>query len=63
MARDQPLAEAFEAGNVYIVNLPELFLHVLNDRTAGDVYEEWLRAEVIIGRRPRSGKERTSACR
>ena len=63
MARDQPLAEAFEARNVYIVNLPELFLHVLNDRTAGEVYQEWLRAEVIIGRRPRREQGRTSCWR
>ena len=63
MARDQPLADAFGARNVYIVNLPELFLHVLNDRAAGEVYQEWLRAEVIIGRRPRRGKAHASRCR
>ena len=56
MATGQPLEVAFEARNVYIVNLAELFLHVLHDLAAGEVYQEWLRAEVIIGRRPRRGR-------
>ena len=63
MATGQPLEVAFEARNVYIVNLAELFLHVLHERTASQVYEEWKRAEVIIGKRPRCGHERASRWR
>ena len=51
----QPLAVAFEARNVFIVNLPELFLKHVNTRTAAELYEEWLTCEVIIGRRPPRG--------
>ena len=54
----QPLAVAFEARNVFIVNLPELFLKHLNTRTAAELYEEWLTCEVIIGRRPPRGHNR-----
>ena len=54
----QPLAVAFEARNVFIVNLPELFLKHLNTRTAAELYEEWLTCEVIIGRKPPRGHNR-----
>ena len=35
-------------------NLPELFLHFLHTRYAGDIYDEWL--EIIIGRKPPRGQ-------
>ena len=48
-------SEAYEARNVYIATLPTLFLSCVNDHTAAEAYDEWARAEVIIGRRPRLG--------
>ena len=50
------MSTAYEARDVYVVNLPELFLHFLHTRYAGDIYEEWLKAEIIIGRKPPRGQ-------
>ena len=55
-AAGQPMSTAYEARDVYVVNLPELFLHFLHTRYAGDIYEEWLEAEIIIGRKPPRGQ-------
>ena len=49
MAAGQPMSTAYEARDVYVVNLPELFLHFLHTRHADDIYNEWLGAEIIIG--------------
>ena len=43
------MSKAYEARDVYVVNLPELFLHFLHTRHADDIYNEWLGAEIIIG--------------
>ena len=43
------MREAYEGRDVYIVGLPELFFFNLHTRTAEDVYNEWLEAEIIIG--------------
>ena len=43
---------AFEARDVCIVGLPELFPRHLHSRTAEEFYGEWLDAEIIIGRKP-----------
>ena len=51
----QPLAAAYEARNVSIVNLPEILLLHMDKRTAEKVYQEWQQCEVIIGKRPRRG--------
>ena len=50
------MSKAYEARDVYVVNLPELFLHFLRTRYASDIYVEWLRAEIIIGRKPPRGQ-------
>ena len=50
------MSTAYEARDVYVVNLPELFLHFLRTRYAGDIYDEWLGAEIIIGRKPPRGQ-------
>ena len=55
-AAGQPMSTAYEARDVYVVNLPELFLHFLHTRYAGDIYHEWLCAEIIIGRKPPRGQ-------
>ena len=55
-AAGQPMSTAYEARDVYVVNLPELFLHFLHTRYAGDIYDEWLWAEIIIGRKPPRGQ-------
>ena len=73
------MTAAYEARDVYVVNLPELFLHNLHIQCARDIYKEWLSAEIIIGRKaprgsvPRSrgqsgkgngkGKGKGNACR
>ena len=54
----QPLAAAYEARNVFIASLPELLLKFLHQRTAAELYQEWICREVIIGRRPRRGQPR-----
>ena len=57
VAAGQPsLTTAYEARDVYVVNLPELFLHNLHTRCAGDIYNEWLSAEIIIGRKAPRGQ-------
>ena len=56
MAAGQPMSTAYEARDVYVVNLPELFLHFLHTRYASDIYDEWLCAEIIIGRKPPRGQ-------
>ena len=50
------MSTAYEARDVYVVNLPELFLHFLHTRTAADIYDEWCGAEIIIGRKPPRGQ-------
>ena len=50
------MSTAYEARDVYVVNLPELFLHFLHTGYADDIYNEWLRAEIIIGRKPPRGQ-------
>ena len=55
-AARQPMSTAYEARDVYIVNLPELFLHFLHTRIADDIYYQWLCAEIIIGRKPPRGQ-------
>ena len=50
------MSTAYEARDVYVVNLPELFLHFLHTRYAGDIYDAWLGAEIIIGRKPPRGQ-------
>ena len=51
----QPLAApSFEARDVFIVSLPEIFLRQ-SSSTAADTYEQWLQCEVIIGKRPPRG--------
>ena len=50
------MSKAYEARDVYVVNLPELFLHFLHTRYAGDICDEWLWAEIIIGRKPPRGQ-------
>ena len=50
------MSTAYEARDVYVVNLPELFLHFLHTRTAADIYDEWRGAEIIIGRKPPRGQ-------
>ena len=50
------MSTAYEARDVYVVNLPELFLHFLHTRYASDIYDEWLWAEIIIGRKPPRGQ-------
>ena len=50
------MSTAYEARDVYVVNLPELFLHFLRARYADDIYDEWLWAEIIIGRKPPRGQ-------
>ena len=52
----QPLAAAYEARNVFIINLPEVLLFHMHQRTAAKVYQEWQECEVIIGKRPRRGR-------
>ena len=47
----QPLA--YEARNVFIINLPEAFLSHLEKSTAALVYKQWSQCEIIIGMRPR----------
>ena len=37
-------------------NLPELFLHFLHSRYADEIYDEWRRSEIIIGRKPPRGQ-------
>ena len=54
----QPLADAYEARNVFITNLPEVLLLHLDTHTAAEVYQKWLQCEVIIGKRPRRGHAR-----
>ena len=55
-AAGQPMSTAYEARDVYVVNLPELFLHFLHTRHADDIYDEWLGAEIIIGRKAPRGQ-------
>ena len=57
-ARGQPLTAAYEARDVYICNLAELFLAHIDHKTAAELYQQWLEAEVIIGKRPRRGRPR-----
>ena len=52
---DQPLAAAYEARNVFIINLPEVLLFHMHRCTAEQVYQQWQQCEVIIGKRPRRG--------
>ena len=51
----KPMDAAFEARDVYIVGLPELFMMHLHTRTAKELYDEWLQAEIIIGRKSPRG--------
>ena len=51
----QPLAAAYEARNVFIINLPEVFLLYMYKCTAKHLYHEWQQCEAIIGKRPRRG--------
>ena len=51
----QPLADAYEARNVFVVNLPEVLLLHMDRCTAEQVCQEWQQCEVIIGKRPRRG--------
>ena len=51
----QPLAAAYEARNVFITILPEVFLLHMHQCTAETVYQEWQECEVILGKRPRRG--------
>ena len=55
-AAGKPMSTAYEARDVYVVNLPELFLHFRHTRYARDIYKEWLWAEIIIGRKPPRGQ-------
>ena len=48
--------EAFDARDVFIIGLPELFMMHLHSRTARELYDEWLEAEIIIGRKPPRGR-------
>ena len=48
---------AFEARDVCIVSLPELFLTHLHTRTAKELYDEWMDAEIIIGKKPPRGQK------
>ena len=50
------MSKAYEARDVYVVNLPELFLRFLHTRHADDIYDEWLGAEIIIGRKAPRGQ-------
>ena len=52
------MSTAYEARDVYVVNLPELFLHFLHTRYADEIYDEWLRSEIIIGRKIPRGQGR-----
>ena len=53
----ESMAEVFEARNLFITSLPEvLLLHMHTERTAEQLYQEWQRCEVIIGKRPRRGR-------
>ena len=52
----RPMHEAFEARDVFIIGLPELFMIFLHSRTARELYDEWLEAEIIIGRKPPRGR-------
>ena len=42
---------AFEARDVFVVSLPELLLTLGRQRTAAEIYDMWVEAEVIIGKR------------
>ena len=53
----------YESRDVFIVSLPELFLHFLHTRCAAEIYGEWLEAEVIIGCKHRRGTDSTSRWR
>ena len=57
-ATGKSLDEAFEARDVYIVGLPELFHMHLHTRTAQELYNEWLQSEIIIGKKPPRGQHR-----
>ena len=52
----QPLAAAYEARNVFIINLPEVLLLHMHWCTAEQVYQEWQECDAIIGKRPRRGR-------
>ena len=47
-AAGQPMSTAYEAREGYLV--------ILHTRYAGDIYDEWLWAEIIIGRKPPRGQ-------
>ena len=49
------MAAAYEARNVFIINLPEVLLLHMHWCTAKQVYQECQQCEVIIGKRPRRG--------
>ena len=50
------MSKAYEARDVYVVNLPELLLRFLHARHADDIYNAWLGAEIIIGRKAPRGQ-------
>ena len=52
----RPMHEAFDARDVFIIGLPELFIMHLHSRTARELYDEWLEAEIIIGRKQPRGR-------
>ena len=48
--------EFHDGRDAFVISLPELFVMVFDSRVAGDVYEEWLQADIIIGKKLRRGQ-------
>ena len=46
----QPLAAAYEARNVFITNLPEVFLLHIDKCTAKQLYQEWQQRKSSLAR-------------
>jgi hypothetical protein len=48
--------QGFWARSVLIVSLPQLMLHLGNESTAAEIYDQWLQAPVILRTAARGGK-------
>ncbi|MCP5115270.1 MAG: hypothetical protein GY953_30950 [bacterium] len=53
----RPAAGGQEGRDVFVVSLPELLLASVDMREAADIYNEWSKTEIIIGKKPRRGND------
>ena len=53
-------AAGYESRDVFITSLPELFCENIDRHDAATLYEEWLKAEITIGCKPKRGSRQSA---